>query len=285
MKIHFVLDEQVHAEAEPTYLVAMGMLADRGFAVSSGIPEAALLSPERLRARHDLYVLKSRSELALSIAGILHDRGGRFLNPYPACALAHNRIIAASRLAATGVPVPKCWVTADFARLCDLAAERPVVVKPYLAQGKCCGLLAHTPDDLAGIALGEHPVLVQEHVAGERLRVHVIGGHVGATSLGRNGAPDAVPVPVPLPAALRELALRCGRAFGLEVYGIDVVASADGPRVVEVDHAPAFHGVAGAAALLARHVEGTARAGTAPLAQAQAVAGSPAWAAGCLQAA
>ena len=284
MKIHFVLDEQVHAEADPTYLVAMGILTDRGFAVSSGIPEAALLSPERLCARHDLYVLKSRSELALSIAGILHDRGGRFLNPYPACALAHNRIIAASRLAAAGVPMPRCWVTADFARLCDLAAERPVVVKPYLAQAGRCELLAHTPDDLVGIALGEHPVLVQEHVAGERLRVQVIGGHVCATSLGRSGAPGAVPVPVPVPGALRELALRCGRTFGLEVYGIDVVASPDGPRVVDVDHAPAFHGMAGAAALLARHVEDRVRARPAARAQPQAVEGSSAWAA-CLQAA
>jgi ribosomal protein S6--L-glutamate ligase len=284
MKIHFVLDEQVHPEADPTYLPAMGILANRGFAVSSGIPEAALLSPERLCARHDLYVLKSRSELALSIAGILHDRGGRFVNPYPACALAHNRIIAASRLAGAGVPVPRCWVTADFARLCDLAAERPVVVKPYLAQGSRGELLAHTPDDLAGIDLGEHPVLVQEHVAGERLRIHVIGGHVCATSLGRSGAPGAVPVPVPLPAALRELALRCGRTFGLEVYGIDLVASLDGPRVTEVDHSPAFQGVAGAAALLADHIEDCARARTAPRALPQAVAGSPAWA-GCLQAA
>jgi ribosomal protein S6--L-glutamate ligase len=280
MKIHFVLDEQVHAEADPAYLAAMGILADRGFAVSSGIPEAALLSPERLCPRHELYVLKSRSELALSIAGVLHDRGGRFLNPYPACALAQNRIIATSRLAAAGVPVPRCWVTADFARLCDLAAERPVLVKPYRAQAGRSELLAHTPDDLVGIALGEHPVLVQEHVAGDRLRVQVIGANVFATCEGRTGIKEALPAPVP--TALRELALRCGRAFGLEVYGIDVVASAEGPRVVDVDHAPAFRGVPGAAALLARHVEDSARARPPPRAQPQDLQGSAAWAA-CLQ--
>src|SRR5262249_46207212 len=112
MKIHFLLDEPAHSQPCPTFVAAMAMLAERGITASRGIPEAALLSPERLCVRHDLYVLNSRSELALSVAAVLHDRGAQFLNPSPACALAQNRITAASRLAAAGVAVPRSWVTA-----------------------------------------------------------------------------------------------------------------------------------------------------------------------------
>src|SRR5262249_9782205 len=154
-----------------------------GFTVSRGIPEAALLCPDRLCARHDLYVLNSRSELALSVAAVLHDRGAQFLNPYPACALVQNRITAASRLAVAGLPVPRSWVTADFALLCELATEHPVIVKPY--RNSCClsqHVVAHCPDDLVAIPLRDQPMLVQEYIAsrGPDLRVQVIGEQVFA---------------------------------------------------------------------------------------------------------
>lgn len=250
MKIHFLLDEQVHSENHPTFVSAMAMLAERGFTVSRGIPEAALLCPDRLCVRHDLYVLKSRSELALSVAAVLHDRGAQFLNPYPACALAQNRLTAASRLAAAGVPVPRCWTTADFAMLCELATEHPVVVKPYRGAGGTQPLVAHHPDDLAGVALRDQPVLVQEFIAGHApdLRVKVIGDDVFAVE-------RSTAAPVAVAAELREIALRCGRIFGLSVYGLDVVQGPDGPVVVDFHHAPRFAGIADAASLLARHIE------------------------------
>jgi ribosomal protein S6--L-glutamate ligase len=200
--------------------------------------------------RHDLYVLNSRSELALSVAAVLHDRGGHFLNPYPACALAQNRITASSRLAAAGVAVPRSWTTADFAMLCELAAEGPVVVKPYRDSSSSAQVLAHGPDDLVGIPLREQPVLVQEFIASRApdLRLKVVGDEVFALR-------RAAATPVPLTPQLRELAVRCGRAFGLGVYCVEVVQGPDGPVVVDVNHAPRLTGVADAGALLARHIE------------------------------
>lgn len=254
MKIHFLLDERAHAEPNPTYVAALALLADRGFTVSRGVPEAALLSPERLCARHDLYVLKSSSELALSVAAVLHDRGGQFLNPYPACALAHNRITATSRLAAAGIAVPRSWVSADFAMLCELAAERTVVVKPY--RGGCSEqVVARGPDDLAAIPLCERPVLVQEYIPpqGPDLRLQVIGEAVFALHLPERGW-AAGPL-VPVTPQLREIALHCGGVFGLSVYGLDVVTGPAGPVIVDVDYAPCFGGIPVAAAVLARHIE------------------------------
>lgn len=250
MKIHFLLDERVHLQPCPTYVSAMALLADRGFTVSRGIPEAALLCPDRVCVRHDLYVLESRSELALSVAAVLHDRGGQFLNPYPACALAQNRITAASRLAAAGVPVPRSWVTADFAMLCELAADRPVIVKPYRHCGGAKTVVAHGPDDLVGIPLREQPVLVQEFVErrGPDLQLQVVGDQVFARQ--RESA-----TPACVSAELREIALRCGRVFGLCLYGVEIVQGEEGPVVVDFDRAPCLAGVPEAAALLTRHIE------------------------------
>jgi ribosomal protein S6--L-glutamate ligase len=264
-KIHFLLDPQVHPEPHPVFTRAMALLSQSGFVVSSGIPEEALLCPDRLGARHDLYVLKSRSELALSVAGVLHDRGGRFANPYPACAIAHNRITAASRLAAAGVPVPRCWLTADFARLCDLAAERPVIVKRHRGHRGARAVVAHGPDDLAGIPLGEQPVLVQEFIRGDgsHLVLHVVGRKVFGLRqrVGADAARDAG-VPEPVSGRLRDIALRCGQAFGIGLYAVDVIEGAGGPVVVDFDHAPGFRGVPEAAPLVARHVEDVLRGRT-----------------------
>jgi ribosomal protein S6--L-glutamate ligase len=277
MKLHFLLDEQVHSGPCPTFVSAMGTLADRGFTVSRGIPEAALLCPERLCARHDLYVLNSRSELALSVAAVLHDRGGEFLNPYPACALAQNRITAASRLAAAEVPIPRSWVTADFAMLCDLAAEHPVIVKPY--RSGCPGqhVVAHGPDDLAGVPLRDQPVLVQEFIAsrGPDLRVQVIGDHVFALQREHGAAEPGSPVPVS--AQVRDIALRCGRVFGLGVYEIELVQGADGPVIVEFNHAPCFVGIAQAVPLLALHIEDVAGGRTRLPRQPPTLHVPPAW--------
>jgi ribosomal protein S6--L-glutamate ligase len=254
MKIHLLLDEQAHTRRCAAFAAATTMLAERGFTVSRGVPEAALLCPERLCPRHDLYVLDSRSELAMSVAAVLHDRGGRFLNAYPACALAQNRITAASRLAAASVPLPRSWVTADFARLCELVAEHPVVVKAHSGACSTPPVVAQGPDDLAGIPLGEHPVLVQEFVPrhGPDLKLHAIGEHLFALQLPECGN---AATPIPVSRELRAIALRCSRVFGLGVFALDLVQGAGGAVVTDVDHAPSFAGVPEAAPLLAQHIE------------------------------
>jgi ribosomal protein S6--L-glutamate ligase len=55
-------------------------------------------------------------------------------------------------------------------------------------------------------------------------------------------------------AEVRELALRCAEAFGLGLFGLDVIESPDGPVVVDVNYFPGYKGVAGAGALIAGYV-------------------------------
>src|SRR3989449_292417 len=48
-----------------------------------------------------------------------------------------------------------------------------------------------------------------------------------------------------------DLALRCGRVFGLDIYGVDTIETADGVAVLEVDEFPNFTAVPNAAAAIA----------------------------------
>jgi len=65
---------------------------------------------------------------------------------------------------------------------------------------------------------------------------------------------DVVEERIPVTAELRELTLAVGRAFGLDIYGIDVVETADGWVVLDVNDFPSFGTVPEAATRLARTV-------------------------------
>ena len=51
-----------------------------------------------------------------------------------------------------------------------------------------------------------------------------------------------------------DLALRCGQVFGLEIYGVDAIETAEGVAVIEVNEFPNFTGVAEAPRHIAEHV-------------------------------
>ena len=65
---------------------------------------------------------------------------------------------------------------------------------------------------------------------------------------------DVVEEQIPVTPELRQLALAVGRAFGLDIYGIDVVETADGWVVLDVNDFPSFGKVPEAAWRLARTV-------------------------------
>ena len=58
---------------------------------------------------------------------------------------------------------------------------------------------------------------------------------------------------VPVDSTLRDIALTCGRACGLELWGVDVAMTRNGPYVIEVNDFPAYSAVPGAGAAIARH--------------------------------
>lgn len=255
-RLYFLLVRRVPPVPSPVLDEVFARLRRRGFAVDAGIAEDAVARPDTLVPTHDLYVLKSHTELSLSIAGVLNARGARFLNPYASCLATQNKIVVARYLASADVPTPACWVTGDLSLMQAMARRHPLIVKPYLGHRGAGIRIVRDASELAGIAL-DGPALIQEYVegSGEDLKVYVVGEQVYAvrkpfspTSFTEPGRPCAVD------AAVRDIALRCGRALGLGLYGLDIVEGQRGPVVVDVNFFPGYKGVPGVAEPIADYI-------------------------------
>jgi hypothetical protein len=71
MKLFFLLVRRVPPVSSPVLLEVFQDLSRRGFDVETGIAEEMVLRSDRMSVEHDLYLLKSHTELSLSLAGIL----------------------------------------------------------------------------------------------------------------------------------------------------------------------------------------------------------------------
>jgi ribosomal protein S6--L-glutamate ligase len=258
MRLYFILARRVPPVPSPVLVEVFDILRQRGFQLESAIPEEMVVRPDRLSVEHDLYVLKSHTELALSLAGVLAAEGARLLNPYASCLSTQDKIVASRRLRAAGVPAPRTWVTGQLSSLEPIVEERPLVVKPYRGHRGADVTVIRSAADLAALGQPTVPMLVQEHVDGEvdDLKAYVVGTEVFAvrkpfspTSFTRPGRPCEVS------SELRDIARACGRALGLGLYGVDLVESADGPVVVDVNTFPGYKGVPDVAPLIADYIE------------------------------
>ncbi len=258
MRLYFILVRRVPPVPSPVLVEAFDLLSRRGFEIESGIPEELVASPEDVRVEHDLYVLKSHTELSLSLAGVLHAQSARLLNPYASCMATQNKIVAAHRLRAGGVPVPRTWVTGDLELLRPVAEDLPLIVKPYLGHRGAGIHVVRSPADLARVPEPAVPVIVQEYVEGrgEDLKLYVVGEEVFAVRKPFSEGSFAVPGrPSDVSTEIRDIAHRCGELFGLGLFGLDVVESDDGPFVVDLNYFPGYKGVPNAAERIASYVE------------------------------
>lgn len=258
MNFHFLLARRKPDFPSQIILEVSSILRQRGHHVVSSIPEEELTSLHDLPCDHDLYLLKSYTELSLSLAGALSVRGANLINPYDGCAAARNKIVCYQVLKEFGVPVPKAWITGDPGLLKQLVQQHPLIVKPYMGwRGEGIRVVRHERD-IDSLPTFTSPSLIQEFIEndGADLRLYVAGKEVfgirkqfSSTSFAKDGDP------VPVTPELREIALRCGRAFGLNLYGIDIIEGAAGPYVVDVNYFPGYKGVRGAAGVVADYIE------------------------------
>jgi ribosomal protein S6--L-glutamate ligase len=258
VKLYFLLARRVPPVPSPVVVEVAARLRARGFEIDSGTPEEMLVAGDRLAPAHDLYVLKSHTELALSLAASLHMQGARVLNPVPATAAAHNKVLAVQRLRAAGVPVPRTFVTGDAGRLHHLLDERgPLVVKPVRGYRGTGVHVVRSPHDLIALLPLDGPVMAQDLVdgPGEDLKVYVVGERVWAVRKPFSATSFSVPGrPVPVTPEVEEIALRAGAVSGLGLYGIDIIESPDGPVVVDLNAFPGYKGTEGVAGPMADYI-------------------------------
>lgn len=122
--------ENVSPRIGPVMAEVVARLRDRGVHVDLWVPEAGGVDLFTVRPEHDLYVLKSKTALALSLGNILAASDARLLNTMRANALARDKVAATALLASAGVPVPPSWAIARANWFRPLLGEGPLWVKP-----------------------------------------------------------------------------------------------------------------------------------------------------------
>ena len=166
--------------------------------------------------------------------------------------------MATGILEAAGVPTPRTYVTGEPGRLAQLLESGPVIVKPHRgSQGRGVRVIRNA-EDLRSLPVEMGTVLAQRHhqADGRDRKVYCIGDQVfGVKRIWPvQTYRDKVGEPFTVSDEIRDIALRCGQAFGLELYGLDIVVSEGRPYVVDVSSFPGFKGVPDAALRLADYI-------------------------------
>lgn len=244
-RLWLLTDRRYLAQRMPIALVTW--LCERG------LPPAVVLADDAGAALWswlepgDLVVARSRHALTPALIEEARARGARVLDAPAAVARVRDKHACMRRLARHGMPVPATAVAhcaADLGYLADSAF--PLVVKPVLGDNARGVRILRGRGELGEIDWATGPHLVQEYVeaGGIDTKLYVAGEHVWAT---RRASPlldagDAA-LRVPVTPALEAIAEGCRRAFGLTLFGVDVLDRGDGLAIVDVNEFPNYTGI------------------------------------------
>ncbi|MEU8517270.1 alpha-L-glutamate ligase [Kitasatospora sp. NPDC048722] len=205
----------------------------------------------------DVCLLKARTDQALALARELESRGVPVVNSAAATELCQDRVRMAELALAAGLPFAETRSAGTPGQLVDFSY--PFVVKSRHSRrgdlvarvddaARLCELAERWPDE----AVVTQPFL---DGTGWDQKLWVVDGRVFAARRRSELAPPAVgagpAVEWEPPADRAALALRVGEAFGLDVYGVDLLDGPAEPVVVDVNAFPGIRGRAGAPEALA----------------------------------
>ena len=257
MKICFLLERGSPPRSNPIMSDVFRKLERFGAQVELRYPEEELLRLDTLAVDADLYLLKSDTEMALSLATALAGMGGRIINSLDATLLAKDKVLAAAVLWRAGIPTPRSFMARRATQLSSIAEGSAVILKPYRGYHGVGITVAEGPEQLPDGDDDPEFVFAQEYLANARkdLKVFAIGDEIfgvrkefSAESFLNPG--DSVRLTDEVVAIARE----CGKAFGLELYGLDIAENRDGPFVVDVNYFPGYRGVPDAPRRLAEYI-------------------------------
>ena len=202
------------------------------------------------------------TEYGLAVLHQLEIQGIPVLNGALAIMRARDKLRCLQILSKRGIDIPKTMLIrhpksleASVARV-----EGPPVILKLLQGTQGVGvMLAESVKSAESVldtlwGLGQN-LIVQRFVAesrGKDIRAFVVGGEVVAamrrrakegefrSNIHRGGVGEAIPK---LPEAYERAAVRAARVLGLNVAGVDMLESLEGPLVMEVNASPGLEGI------------------------------------------
>jgi ribosomal protein S6--L-glutamate ligase len=197
----------------------------------------------------------------LAVVNQLDMMGVPVLNNSVPIARSRDKLRCLQLLSRFGLDIPRTVMTNQKAEV-PMALRQigglPAILKLIRGTQGIGVMIAHTQEEIEGILdtmtdLGQE-ILLQEFIResrGRDLRVLVVGDQAVAAmrrtakagefraNLHRGGAGK----PVKIPAGYAEIALQATRVMGLELAGVDLLETKQGPKVVEVNSSPGFEGL------------------------------------------
>ena len=206
------------------------------------------------------------------------------LNSSQAISRSRDKLRSMQLLSRAGVGLPTtsfAHSTQDIDGLLDVVGGAPVVVK-LLEGTQGLGVVLAETKKAAESVIGafrqlDANILVQEFITeagGADIRAFVVGGKVVAamrrqglpgefrSNLHRGGTPEVVK----LSPSQRATAVRAAKTMELNVAGVDLIDSSEGPMVLEVNSSPGLEGIEGASGVdvadgIIEYIEDNAEAG------------------------
>jgi len=247
MRFCFIIEEQYRNDAMPGVIAEQ--LLQWGHDVDLLEPQKAVTCLTDLKQQgYDAFVLKSLAEgPGLSILEAAEAVGIPTINNSRAISLVRDKAVAVAFARAHGLPIPETYFVSHPRLLHQIPAEDyPIVVKP--SNGSSCkGIYRlNSPDELEALEIaeaGESFFLAQRYAenAGFDIKVYVTGNEVYAAIARQSVLHGEVSEHfVPLTPQVRKLALQVGKLFGLDIYGLDIVDTPQGPAILDINDFPSF---------------------------------------------
>ncbi|MFA5794579.1 MAG: RimK family alpha-L-glutamate ligase [Candidatus Brocadiia bacterium] len=203
-------------------------------------------------------------EYTLSLLEHLRGQGSRVVNSPEAIGLAKNKFLCLQRLAQDGLPVPPTIMVrnaGDVNQAVKQLGGLPVIVK-LLKGGQGTGVMLGVKTSvirsiLRSIWALDYDAMLQKYMADRDanchsdIRVLVVGAKI-IGAIRRYPKPGEFRAnihcggraePYDLPNKYRLMVLKAVETTGLDVAGVDLIESVDGPVILEVNTSPGFEGL------------------------------------------
>jgi len=197
----------------------------------------------------------------LSVVNQFDMMGVPTLNNSVPIARSRDKLRALQLLSRFGIDIPRtvmCRYRSEVPLAVEQVGGLPCIMKLIQGTQGVGVLLASTMTEVEGMLdtlwhLGQE-ILIQELIAesrGKDVRALVVGDRVVAamrrtaregefrSNIHRGGEGQAVE----LPRAYTDAAVKAARVIGLEVAGVDMLESKEGPKIMEVNSSPGFEGL------------------------------------------
>jgi ribosomal protein S6--L-glutamate ligase len=260
LRIGVLAEARYLIQSQPTGLSTE--LQNRGHNVSIIDPQkdCYVMGDDRWFEGQDLIIGRGRSWGLLALLNWAERRGMLTINRQAAISAVHNKAQMSIALAASGLPIPQTFLGSIEYLAKKIPGELyPIILKPIFGDNSRGLLVIGNPEEMAQTAWDEPIALAQRYFQtdGYDLKLYGIGDEIWAV---RKRSPfnqpraDVTEGVVTLTPDLQDLGRRCGRLFGLDLFGVDCILTEEGPLVIEINDYPNYTNVPDANAGLANYV-------------------------------